>query len=96
MADVKEKCCPFRVFREKTHFKYSQGEATTEKFYDCLGEKCAAYYTGVCMRLMPPALVIGDSPIRMRADLADADIKKLREELSKAPIMPVKPGEMPW
>ena len=87
MVDVKNKLCPFRVFREKTHFKYSEADATTEKFYDCLGEKCAAYYQGGCQRLVPPALVIGDSPLRWREDLTDAEIEKMLEELKKAPLM---------
>ena len=75
MGDVKEKCCPFLVFREKTHFKYSQAEVTTEKFHDCMGEKCAAYYQGGCLRLVPPAIVVGDGVV------SASDVKKLREEM---------------
>lgn len=91
MADVKEKLCPFRVFREKTHFQYSQGEATTEKFYDCLGEKCAAYYKGGCLRLIPPALLIDDGNMSL------ADAEKLQEEMRNALVAPapVEPPE-PW
>lgn len=89
MADVKEKCCPFRVFREKTHFHHSQGEATTEKFYDCLGEKCAAYYKGGCLRLIPPALVIDDGTMSLD------DAQKLQEELRNAQIMPAPSAEPP-
>lgn len=81
MEDVKEKRCPFRVFREKTLFKYSGAEATTEKFEDCLGEKCAAYYRGGCMRLTPPALVVNGE------GFTDAVIDRLCEYTRNEPLM---------
>lgn len=89
MEDVKQKFCPFLVIREnKAEFMRVLGLAFTENFQLCKGKDCAAYYRGGCLRLVPPALVIGDSPLRMRTDLTDADIEKLCEELKNAPIMP--------
>ena len=87
MEDVKEKCCPFLVLRIE-HLPVLKGHGTIEvdEFLPCHGKDCAAYYNGGCMRLVPPALMIGDSPLRMRTDLTDDDIEKLREELKKAPI----------
>lgn len=87
MADVKEKLCPFRVFRKKTHFKHSQGETTTEKFYDCLREKCAAYYKGGCLRLPPPEYT-------MRANLTDQELLQLKNDLlCGGQIMPYNPEQ---
>lgn len=96
MEDVKEKRCPFRVCQvERPPMLRGNGTTVIQEFYHCMGEECAAYYRGGCLRLVPPALVIGDSPLRMRADLTDEEVEKLREELRKAPIMPapVEPEE---
>ncbi len=81
MEDVKEKHCPFRTYRIKDPGFLGYA---SEGFHRCMGEKCAAYYKGGCLRLGFPALMIGDSPLRMRADLTDAEIEKLREEMSKS------------
>ena len=94
MDDVKEKRCPFRVFREKTSFKYSGAEATTEKFEPCIGEECAAYYLGGCIRLPPPYLLAN-------GEISEADLEKLLEEMRNTPIMVLsseeaKKEEIPW
>lgn len=88
MEDVKQKFCPFLVIREyKQEFLRVLGISFVENFQLCKGKDCAAYCNGECLRLVPPALLIGNSPLRMRTDLTDAEIEKLCDEI-KAPIMP--------
>ena len=61
MEDVKEKACPFRVHSvQHMPMLRGNGPSTTQEFYPCMGEGCAAYYRGMCMRLSPPAMVIDD------------------------------------
>ena len=89
MEDVKGKCCPFLVRRiEHPPVLKGHGTIVVDEFLPCHGKDCAAYYRGGCLRLVPPALVIGE-------DLTDKDLEKLREELKNAPIMlgPVEPEE---
>ena len=57
MADVKDKACPFRV---RTVYRDTvirgRGPSTAQEFHPCLGEGCAAYYQGACLRLLPPMM----------------------------------------
>ena len=97
MEDVKEKRCPFRVCKvEHPALLRGRGATVTEEFYYCMGKECAAYCEGGCLRLVPHALEIGNSPLGMRVDLTDAEIENLREEMRNAPPTLVHPGEVPW
>lgn len=89
MEDVKNKRCPFRVCKiEHPPILRGQGAAVTEEFYNCMGEECAAYYKGGCMRLIPPVLEIDAK------EISYADLEKLWEEMRNAPIM-AAPGSAP-
>lgn len=47
----KLKPCPFRVHGERTASYTIQGEYYYNEFFmPCMGEKCAAYLDGMCMR----------------------------------------------
>lgn len=57
MADAKDKACPFRVHSvQHMPMLRGNGPSTTQEFYPCMGEGCAAYYQGACLRLMPPIM----------------------------------------
>ena len=57
MADVKDKACPFRVHRvDVTPSLTGIKLFCSEEFAPCMGEGCAAYYRGACLRLMPPIM----------------------------------------
>lgn len=51
------KACPFRIFHQEhmaiTIGSSGSGGSYTEKFYPCIGQECAAYHVGVCLRLIP-------------------------------------------
>lgn len=47
----KLKPCPFRVHGERTPSRTVRGEFYyNEYFMPCMGDKCAAYWNGTCMR----------------------------------------------
>ncbi len=47
------KACPFRIFREEhLPITIGSGRSYTELFHPCMGEKCAAFHVGVCLRLV--------------------------------------------
>ena len=94
MGDVKEKRCPFLVHREKTSFKYSCAEVTTEQFNPCIGEKCAAYCRGTCIRLPLPFLVAD-------REMTDEEFRELADYIRDSPPTPTtvldqKWGGIPW
>lgn len=48
------KACPFRVYhQEHLPITIGSGSSSTEQFYPCMGEECAAYHVGVCLKLVP-------------------------------------------
>lgn len=47
------KACPYRVcIEEHKAILRGQGDFTSQCFYPCIGEKCAAYHVGICLRLV--------------------------------------------
>lgn len=51
-ADGTFKLCPYRAWSE-THpaVFVGQGDATISDFYRCVGDDCAGFYNGICLRL---------------------------------------------
>ncbi len=88
MKDVKEKRCPFRVCKvERPQMLRGNGTTWTEEFCFCMGEECAAYYPGGCLRLQPPAYT-------MRANLTGQELQVLRNDLLRGgQIMPYNPEQ---
>lgn len=78
--------CPFRIYGDKTDFIHAHTSHIRENFPDCLGEECAAFYDGICLRLNPPEYIINKR-------LTDKELQTLENELlSAGQIMPYNPG----
>lgn len=46
------KACPYRIYTEEhPALLRGQNSCTTQVFYPCIGEECAAYHVGICLRL---------------------------------------------
>ena len=46
------KACPYRVITEEHKaIAVGTGDCVTQRFYPCLGENCAGYHAGICLRL---------------------------------------------
>lgn len=46
------KACPYRIFTEEHKaLMVGQGDIVTQSFYPCIGENCAGYHDGICLRL---------------------------------------------
>ena len=79
MEDVKNKRCPFRVCTvERPPMLRGTGTTVIQEFYNCMGEECAAYYAGGCMRLIPQAQVVNGEGVTY------ADMEKLRNYMRNA------------
>lgn len=80
MEDVKDKACPFRVHSvQHMPMLRGNGPSTTQEFYPCMGDGCAAYSQGACLRLSPPALVIDDG-------ISNDDLKEIQEHIRNSEI----------
>ena len=94
MDDVKEKRCPFRVLKaEHPAMLRGHGSTVTEEFYQCMGEECAAYYRGICLRLQPPFSVAD-------REMTDEERQQILEYIRNSPVVPLstfdQKGEIPW
>ena len=70
--------CPFRVCKvEHPPMLRGHGPTITEEFYACLGEECAAFYDGICLRLNPPEYTINKR-------LTDKELQALKNEMLSA------------
>ena len=48
---IELKACPWRVCTgQHPAVLKGSGDIITQKFYPCMGESCAAYYNGLCLR----------------------------------------------
>lgn len=46
------KACPFRTITEEHKAMIrGQGDIISQSFYPCIGERCAGYHVGICLRL---------------------------------------------
>lgn len=46
------KACPYRVYTQEHKAMMKGGsDFITQEFYACIGEECAAYHVGICLRL---------------------------------------------
>lgn len=46
------KACPYRIITEEHKaMMIGQGDIISQLFYPCIGEHCAGYHIGICLRL---------------------------------------------
>lgn len=82
MENKPVKKCPFRVCKiEHPPMLRGSGTIFTDEFYDCIGEACAAYYPGGCLRLGPAAITLNTT------DYGPEEWRKLGDMLNEGHIM---------
>lgn len=63
--DESFKACPYRVITEEYKaFTVGTGDTVVQEFYPCMGEGCAAYHAGVCLRLQEALNSLPDVEVR--------------------------------